>query len=79
MRAGKLGRGDDALDRHRRIGERDIVADRAVEQHVLLQNDADLPAQPGGVDHGEIDAVDQHAAALRHIEPLDQLGQRALA
>ena len=27
----------------------------------------------------EIDAVDQHAAALRHVEPLDQLGERALA
>ena len=79
VRAGELGRGDDPLDRHGRIGERDIVADRAVEQHVLLQHDADLAAQPGGVDHGEIDAVDQHAAAFRHVKPLDQLGERALA
>ena len=63
----------------RRIGERDVVADRAVEQHVLLQHDADLPPQPGGIDHGEIDAVDEHAAALRHVEPLHQLGERALA
>ena len=79
VRAGKLRRGDDALDRHRRIGERDIVADRAVEQHVLLQHDADLPPQPGGIDHGKIDAVDQNAPALRHVKPLDQLGERALA
>ena len=27
----------------------------------------------------QIDAVDQHAAALRHVEALDQLGERALA
>ena len=63
----------------RGIGERDVVADRAVEQHVLLQHDADLAAQPGDVDHREVDAVDQHAAALGHVEPLDQLGERALA
>ncbi len=61
------------------IGERDVVADGAVEQHVLLQHDADLAPQPGDVDHGEIDAVDQHAPALGHVEPLDQLGERALA
>ena len=61
------------------IGERDVVAHRAVEQHVLLQHDADLAAQPGRIDHGEIDAVDQHAAALGHVEALDQLGERALA
>ena len=61
------------------IGERDVVAHRAVEQHVLLQHDADLAAQPGRIDHGEIDAVDQHAPALRHVEALDELGERALA
>ena len=77
--AGQLRRGDDALHRHGRVGERDVVAHRTVEQHVLLQHDADLAPQPGGVDHREIDAVDQHAPALRHVEPLDQLGERALA
>ena len=45
----------------------------------LLQNHADLPAQPGGIHHGEIDAVDKHPSAFRHIEPLDQFGQRTLA
>ena len=63
----------------RRVGERDIVAHRAVEQHVFLQHDADLPPQPGEIDHGEIDAIDQDAAALRHVEPLDELGKRAFA
>src|SRR5262245_10517202 len=32
--AGELGGGDHALHRHGRIGERDVVAHRAVEQHV---------------------------------------------
>ena len=79
MRAGELGRRDHALHRHAGIGERDVLADRAVEQHVFLQHDADLAPQPGEVDHREIDAVDQHAPALRHVEPLHQLGERALA
>ena len=55
--------------------KRDVLAHRAVEQDVLLQHDADLAAQPGRIDQGEIDAVDQHAAALRHVEPLHQLGE----
>src|SRR5215813_13748303 len=37
-------RRDDALHRHGGVGEGDILAHRAVEQHVLLQDDADLTA-----------------------------------
>ena len=79
MGAGELGGRDHALHRRRRVGERDVVADRAVEQHVLLQHHADLPAQPGDVDQREVDAVDQDAAALGHVEALHQLGQGRLA
>ena len=79
VRAGERGRGHDALDRHGRVGERDVLADRAVEEHVLLQHDADLAAQPGRIDDGEIDAVDQHASAFGHVQPLHDLGERALA
>src|SRR4029077_9728459 len=79
VRPRKACRRDDALHRHRWVGERDILADRAVEQHVLLQDDANLAAQPGRVDHGEIHAVDQDAPALRDVEALDELGERALA
>ena len=39
----------------------------------------DLAAQPGRVDHGEIDAIDENSARLRHVETLDKLGKRALA
>src|SRR6266852_7957654 len=79
VRAGERGGGDDTLHRHRRIGERNIVAHRGVEQHVFLQHDSDLPAQPGNIRYGEIDAIDRDPPALRHIETLDKLGERALA
>src|SRR5262249_45356056 len=57
--AGELSGVDYPLDRHTPIGERDIVANRAIEQDVLLQHDTELPAQPSRVNHGEIDTVDQ--------------------
>ncbi len=79
MRARELGRGNDRLDGHGGIGQGDVVADRTVEEHALLQHDADLTAQPGRVDDAEVEAVDEHAAALRHIEALHELRQRALA
>src|SRR5262249_16159544 len=78
MRSRESCRRDDALHRHGRVGARDILAHRAVEQHVLLQDDADLAAQPGRVDHGEIHAVDQDTPALRNVEALDELGEGAL-
>jgi hypothetical protein len=79
VRAGQLRRPHHLLQRRARIGQRDVVADAAVEQHVLLQHHADLAAQRGGVGQRQIDAIHQHAAALRHVEALHQLGQRALA
>ena len=48
--------------RHRRIAERDVLVDRAVEQDVLLQHDADLAAQPAGIELGDVDAVEHHLA-----------------
>ena len=79
MGAGERGSSDHALHGNGWIDERDVVAHRSVEQHVLLQHHADLTAQPGDVDHREVDAVHQHASALRDIEALDELGERALA
>src|SRR5262245_6730235 len=79
MRASECRRRNDAVHRHRRIGERDVVAHRGVEQNILLQHHADLPTQPGNIDGGEIDTVDQHASALGHVKPLQQLDERALA
>src|SRR5258708_7600342 len=47
MSAGKRRRRNDTLHGHRRIGERDVFANGAVEEHVLLQDDADLASKPG--------------------------------
>ena len=77
--AGERSRSDHAVDRHAGLGKRDVVADRTVEQNVLLQHDAQLAAQPRAVHHGEIDAVDEHASALGDVETLDELGERALS
>src|SRR5437879_2870417 len=64
VRPGERCRRNDAFHRYCGIGERDVLPDGAVEQHVLLQDDSDLAAQPGEIDHREIDAVDQHTPAL---------------
>ena len=79
MGARQHGGFDDALHRHCRVGERDVVADRPVEKEILLKNHADLPSQPRDIDHREIDAVDQDAPALGHVEALHELGDRRFA
>src|SRR5438874_4525872 len=40
------GRSNDTLHRHRRLSKRDILAHRAVEEHIFLQHDPNLTAQP---------------------------------
>ena len=79
VRARQARRRDDAFHRHGRIGERDVLAHRAVEQHILLQDDADLAAQPGRVGHREVHSVHQHTPALRNVKTLHQFCERALA
>src|SRR5215469_6509797 len=79
MGTGHLCGSDDPFDRHRAVRQRNIVADRAIEQDALLQHHADLATQPGWIDHAEINAVDQNPPALRHVKPLDQLGECAFA
>ena len=46
MRPRKARRRNDALHRHSRVGECNVFAHQAVEQHVLLEHDADLAARP---------------------------------
>src|SRR2546430_13165007 len=45
VRARELGCGNNALHRPRGVTKRDVVANGAVEQNVLLQDDANLPSQ----------------------------------
>src|SRR5215472_3415146 len=79
MGAGHLRGSNDLFNRHRAVCQRDIVAHRAIEQDALLQHHADLAAQPGWIDHAEINAVDQNPPALGDVKPLNQLGESALA
>ncbi len=79
VRARELGRFDDRLDGQRRIDERDVVPDRAVEQRVFLQHDADLLAQRRRVDDGDVLAIHEHASAIGHVQALCEPGERALS
>src|SRR3954454_24207426 len=79
MSARQLRRVDDAVHRQARIGQGDVVAHRPIEQHVVLEHDSDLSTEPGRVGRHQIHSIDQHAAALRNVEPLHQLGEGAFA
>ena len=54
VRACQLGRLHDVLNRCGGVGQGDVVAHRSVEQHVFLQHYADLVAQAGRVDDGDV-------------------------
>ncbi len=62
-----------------RAGQGDVLADTAVEEHVLLLHHADLAAQRTDLGHRQVGAIHQHPPALGHIHPADQLRQGALA
>jgi hypothetical protein len=59
------------------VGQGDVLADGAAEQHVLLQHDADLAAQAPAVGQGQIDAIDQHATTFGQVEALGEFRQGA--
>ena len=79
MRPGEASCGDHFLHFHAGVSQRNVLAHRAVEEDVLLQDDADLPPHPGRVGDVQVHAVHQHAARLRHIEALHQPCEGALA
>src|SRR5215471_373969 len=79
MGTGQLRRGDDPMHGQGWIGKGDVVPDGTIEQDVFLKHDPDLPAQPGDVDHPEINAVHKHTAALRHVKSLDELCERGFS
>ena len=61
------------------VGEDEVVPDRAGEEERLLGHDADLAAQRVQRHVADVDAVDEHAAALGVVEAVDELGHRRLA
>src|SRR3989454_9968639 len=56
----------------------DVLRDRAVEQEVVLQHDAELPAVVGEPQGGEIATVHQDAPGFRAVEGEHEIDQRAL-
>src|SRR6185312_1732173 len=78
MRAGELRRFHDL--RHGRIRQLDgdVFPHATVEEKTLLQHHPYLPSQPERVRLLQIDAVYEHPAGLRDVEPLQELGQGAL-
>jgi hypothetical protein len=71
VRAGELGDPDDFVQRGGRLSHRDVLAHRAAEQKILLQDDADLGAQVSQIELLQILAVDVHEAGLGPIKTLD--------
>src|SRR5690606_9888630 len=72
------GGGADLLDAGAGARERDVLADGAVEEEVVLEDDAELGAvvlEPHG---GEVLAVDEDAARERAVEGHDEVDERAL-
>src|SRR5690606_24756675 len=58
--------------------ERDVLADGAVEEEVVLEDDAELGAVVLEPDGGEVLAVDEDAARERAVEGHDEVDERAL-
>jgi hypothetical protein len=69
----------DAVVGRQHGAERDVLGDRAREQHRLLADEADLRAPPVDVERRERHAVDRDLAAERRVEALEQADHGALA
>ena len=70
--------GADLLQRGVLAAVADVVADRAVEEEVVLQHDAELRAVVAQPHRREIAAVDPDPPAERPVERHDQADERAL-
>ena len=58
---------------------RDVVAQRSLEAHEVLEHRGDARAPRVEVELAQVDAVDLDAAGLRVVEAAQQLGERGLA
>ena len=77
--AGQPGRAHRVVQRQARPAGEDVVADRAAEQEVVLQHDAEALAQVAQVDLAQIGAVDLHIAGVVAVDALQQAGDGRLA
>lgn len=81
-----LRRRSGSASRRRRARCRGALSPAAREARSALANDSvvtfgqvRMKSCAGKIDHRRVDAVDEHMSALRHIEPPDQFGERAVA
>ena len=70
---------DHLLHRQPRIGQCNVVAHGAIEEKIFLEHHPHLAAEPGRIHLREVHTIHQNTPALRHIEPLNQLGNGTLA
>src|SRR5438034_2530545 len=59
--------------------ECDVAGERIGEEKRLLRHEPDRPAQDGERDLAYVDAVDEHGARRRIVEPSEQTDERRLA
>ena len=76
MRLGLLGCSDHGGVTRIGAGIKDVIAHRAVHQAAVLLHHANLAAQAGLGDLGDILTIDQDLAVLGVIKAQDQLDQR---
>src|SRR5262245_20023534 len=67
------------VERGVRVGEHEVVVDRAAEQYRLLRHDAEVLPKLIGAQVADVPSVNRDAALLRLVEALQQLCQGALA
>ena len=69
----------DLLRRRVRLADAQILLDRSRKQHRLLEHDADIAAQRDERHVADVDAVDQHAAAVGIEDAMQQAERRRFA
>ena len=67
------------VERQRRVGQRDVLADRRAEQVRVLGDDADLPPHRMGFQPRQVDSVIRDATWFRRVQAQQQVRERRLA
>ena len=77
--AGEPRRPHHLIEGRVRLGGRDVLTDRAAEQEVLLQHDAEAATEMTDVVFANVDPIDLDKAFVVRVEPLKQTRHRGLA
>src|SRR5579863_3537508 len=76
VRPRKSGGVDHQGSGHRRIAERNVLMDGAIEKNVVLQDKSNLTAQPSRIELSDVHSVQHHLTRLGRIESLYYLSER---